>query len=202
MHEVWRFDSLRTDAMLVANALNGIRATIAVARPAALTYAHDSPFGIFGIVLLIGFLPDAFFRHLLVPHRFDLANIGLDVLELLTALWICGAFASMVAAPHELNEETFRIRFGAFADIAIQREAIEDAKAVSRKEIRAERRHGGQVHVFTALGTGFVRVHMRSPVAFTSYPFLRKRFARTIVIPSDRPEELARLLKGRVGVPA
>ena len=189
--------------MVIASAGAGLRATFAVPKPSPLTYVEKNMIGIFGLILLVGFLPDAFFRHLLMPSHLTTLNLALDLIELATGLWICGAYGTMANKPHELSGSTFTLNFGAFASIEIPLDAIDDARAVPESESRRElRRREGNAAFFSAPGSGLVRLALTRRIEFRSYPYLRKRQTDVLFVPSDRPTELAALLKGRVLVSA
>jgi hypothetical protein len=176
-------------------AWSGIKATIAVPKPSPFTYVEKNYVGVFGLVLLVGFLPDAFFRHLLVPHAFAIPNAGADLLEIYTALWVCGAFGAMNAFPHALDETVFRVRLGTFAAVDVPRDAIAAATQVTEEPLRRVRRANRDAAVLHAPGTPLVKIELHREIEVTGYPFMRKR-TRTLFVPSDRPAELAALLKG------
>ena len=193
---VWQVESIRTDARLVRAWLRGIRAAIAVPRPSPFTYVERNPVGVFGIILLVGFIPDAFFRHLLVPHRYDIVNAIADALELLTAAWVCGAYAMMMELPHSIVGDALRLHFGAFARIDVPLSAIASIQSAGEEKTRVLRRkHPGAVFL-AAFGTPLVRIDLSRDVIVWSYPFLRPRTTRTLFVASDRPLLFAEAVKG------
>ena len=189
--------------MVIASARSGLSATFAAPKPSPFTYVEKNMIGIFGLILLIGFVPDAFFRHLLMPAHLTTLNLAIDLLELLTSLWVSGAYGTMANKPHELSGTTFTMHYGASASIEIPLDAIDNSEAVPETESRRElRRRERNAAFFSAPGAGLVRLALTRRIQFTSYPYLRKRQTDVLFVPSDRPAELAALLEGRVPVSA
>lgn len=188
---------MAADRTLFAHAWRGLRAVFSGPPPSAFTYTENNFVGIFGLLLAIGFIPDALFRHFALGGSLGWINGALDLLEIATALWVCGAFGTMAALPHLADGDSMMFHAGALGRATVPRASIVAATVVPvDTKVRELRRRDRSAAFLAAPGTRLVRLDLSEPVAVHKYPFVKPVTARTLYVGSDRPGDLTAQLHG------
>jgi hypothetical protein len=172
----------------------GCRTIFSGATGSACTYTAQSPLGIFALVLLVGALPEIPLHHILLPGKEWRLALLLDGALLYSTLWVFGFFGAMAAHPHRIEQDAVVFRRGPIAEAYVARTSIAgahvasgDSKSIRRKNPRA---------YFGLPGSGLVHVRMHEPVRVRAhYPLRREWETAELVVASDRPHELCRLLQ-------
>lgn len=184
-------------AFIAAHAWFGLRAFFLPAQPRAVSYCQNNLFGVLGVVLAIGAVPEIPLHHVFLPlHDWWLAAI-LDMLLLYSAAWVLGAYGIMVKRPHEIGDDRIVLHNGPFARACIDPRdvvIVTSMEAVNRRSLR--KAHPAAAHLLVP-GAGCVRIALSRPALIERmYPLRAERSALEIFVSSDRPRDLCALLGG------
>ncbi len=180
---------------MLHNAWNGLRTVFAPTRGSAQTYVEKNLLGIFGLVLLVGAVPEILLHHVLVPRGHWWIAFLLDVLVLYTAAWVLALYASMAQRPHVLDEEHIVFHRGALGYAEVERAAIVHVVPLTNPDARAIRRENRQAY-FGVPGCDLVQLLLSAPARIKrTFPSANESTSCELFVATDRPHELCALLR-------
>lgn len=165
----------------------------------AFGYARQSSLGVFLLVIVFTAPVEPLIPELLIPWTW--ARLALLVLDIYTALWLVGLYASLVALPHRLDADGVTARYGVLAEATIAYTAIESV--ASEKRPAPKGRDGLRLlpaenaAYFSVGGATNVTLRLRSPQS------VRRAFGNpisvtTLHIAADEPARFVGALRGRL----
>lgn len=172
----------------------GFRTVFASPAPHAQSYVEKNFLGMFGVILVIGAVPEIPIHHLLIPARDWPLTLALDFVLVYSALWVLGVYGAMALRPHQVKPGAIVFHRGVFSHVEVPRECVEHA-AVLREERREAKRRYPKAYYLGVPGAEHVYVRLTQPVCVRhTYPVRYERQASELLVPSDRPQELHAML--------
>ena len=90
-------------------ARRGFAAVLSPPKSGPLTYFQALPFGIFGIVVIVGAVPEILLHHLFLhgvwPYALDIAAVG-------SGVWLLDVYGSMIEHPHCIDATGITVNVG------------------------------------------------------------------------------------------
>jgi hypothetical protein len=188
---------LQIEWAIVRAASTGVRAIFAAPALEAQSYTERNMLGMLGLVLAVGALSEIPLHHLFVPGKDWLLAVGFDFGVVYCAIWVLGVYGMMTQRPHELRGDTLVFHRGPFAHVQVARDCIQSAEVITEESRDAKRKYTDAYYMGVP-GASLVHIVLKEParVALT-YPLRLERTVRELLVPSDRPGELAARLRSR-----
>lgn len=125
-------------------ARRGFSAVLSPPQPGPLTYFQVFPFGLFGIVVIVGALPEMLLHHLFLhgiwPYALDIAAVG-------SGVWLLDVYGSMIARPHVIDESAITVNFGSLRSQVILFSQIDDVGLDPRGRVRVRLLDGKRLKI-------------------------------------------------------
>ena len=122
----------------------GFAAVLSPPQSGPLTYFQALPLGMFGIVVIVGAVPEILLHHLFLhgvwPYGLDIAAVG-------SGVWLLDIYGSMIERPHSIDAGGITVNLGTLQSRRIEFSQVDDVNLDQRGRVFVRLEDGKRLNI-------------------------------------------------------